>query len=191
MSIAKKEKTSYEQWLELPQEVIGEILSGELVAIPRPSPEHSKLSSTLGGELHGPFFKGQGGPGGWIFFDEPELHLSINPNLNIDIVVPDLAGWKKERLVEKPKTPYFTLAPDWVCEVLSPSTASRDRKIKMDLYAKYNIPYYWIFDPLNKTLEVFELKNSKFECFMVASGEDKVMAPPFETIQLDLSLLWW
>ena len=117
-----KKKTAYEKWLELPEHVVGEIIMGELQVSPRPASKHTIASSSLGEELVGPFHKGRnGGPGGWWILDEPEVHFENN------ILVPDLAGWRRERLPASPDVAFFTVVPDWVCEVLSPSTAVFDR----------------------------------------------------------------
>ncbi len=112
---------TYEDLLKVPRHLVAEIINGRLVTHPRPAPKHALAYSSLGDELVGPFHKGRGGPGGWWILDEPELHLAA------DILVPDRAGWQRKRLPELPQTPYFQLAPDWVCEILSPSTARGDR----------------------------------------------------------------
>ena len=135
-SAAKKEKTVFEKWMDLPQNVIGEIINGELFANPRPSPGHGAANYALGVELGGPFHMGKGGgPGGWRFMMEPEIHIDQN------IFVPDLAGWRRERIPEMPKDPFFTIVPDWICEVLSPSTVRYDRATKMPLYANLEVKY--------------------------------------------------
>ena len=187
MSEAIKDKSFeelYEELCALPSDVVGEILRGELVVSPRPSPKHASASSGLGGKLFDPFQSGKGGPGGWWILDEPQVHLAEQ------VVVPDLAGWKKERLPSLPDKNYFDVAPDWVCEVLSPSTARHDRVTKMGLYSQFKISCYWLIDPAAKTLEVLELSESGW--FLRASfGErDKVAAPPFDAIEFDLGDLW-
>ena len=115
---------TYQDLLALPPNVVGEIIAGELLAQPRPGTRHANAASALGEELGPPFRRGRGGPGGWIFLDEPELHFGE------DVVVPDLAGWRRSRMPELPDLPYLDLAPDWICEVLSPSTVRVDRVLK-------------------------------------------------------------
>jgi Uma2 family endonuclease len=115
--------------------------------MPRPASLHARAASSLGGELYGPFDRGRGGPGGWIILDEPELHL------HGDMLVPDLAGWRRERMPELPDASAFELAPDWVFEVLSPSTAATDRAEKMPIYAREQVGQLWLVDPIAKTLE--------------------------------------
>src|SRR5207248_4957574 len=114
----------------LPPNMVGEIIHGVLYANPRPASPHAAAASAIGEELGPPFKRGKGGPGGWVILFEPEVHLRA------DILVPDLAGWRRERMPETPLEPFLTLAPDWLCEVLSPSTASFDRKKKLPVYAR-------------------------------------------------------
>ena len=115
---------------------------------------------------------------------EPEVHLGA------DVLVPDLAGWRRDRLPERPKTPAFTLAPDWVAEVLSPSTAARDRVQKMAIYAREGVAHVWLVDPLERTLEVYELAGTVWTRGHAFAGEESVRARPFEAIELDLAVLW-
>lgn len=129
-----RRRATYEDLQGLAEHLVGEILDGDLVTSPRPSSAHARAASSLGGEIYGPFDRGKGGPGGWIILDEPELHLAG------DVMVPDLAGWRRERLPELPNVAAFELAPDWVCEVLSPSTAPFDRRRKLPIYARERVP---------------------------------------------------
>ena len=155
-SVVKKIKTVYEEWLELPEIVVGEIISNVLHVSPRPAPRHSRASSKLGGYLDGPFDSiKKGGPGGWIILDEPELHLESH------ILVPDLAGWRRERMPSIPDEAFFSLIPDWACEVLSPGTAVLDRVKKMPLYLSLGLKYFWLID-------------------------DKIRAIPFDAIEIEL-----
>ena len=175
----------YEELSQLPENMVGQILNGELVVSPRPSPEHSNAGSMLGVHLGGPFQVGRGGPGGWWILDEPEVHIDETA------FVPDLAGWKKTRLVEKPKKSFFELTPDWVCEVISPSSVRHDKITKMNLYSQFRIPHYWLVDPANQSLEVFELQAEKWVLHSLYTKDDKVSAPPFQAIEFDLGDLWW
>jgi Uma2 family endonuclease len=181
---AAQRPATYADLLNVPEHLVAEILDGELYTSPRPAPRHAAASSGLGGVLHGPFDRGRGGPGGWRILDEPELHLGR------DVLVPDLAGWRRERLPELPETAFFALAPDWVCEVVSPSTASMDRVKKLRIYAREGIRYTWFVDPLAQTLEVLRLESDRWSIVMTAGAQESVRAEPFEAIELDLSLLW-
>jgi len=188
MSGAKKAKSRDDLWKELcalPDHLVGEILDGELVTSPRPTPRHSKASSLLVIQIGGAFQRGRdGGPGGWWIFYEPEIHFSEM------VIVPDTAGWKKERLPKMPDTAFFELPPDWVCEVLSPSTARYDKISKLRAYAENGVPYYWIVDPRLRTLEVLRLDKKGYRLEGVFEGTDKVSAPPFEVVEIDLEELW-
>jgi Uma2 family endonuclease len=168
----------------LPAHVTGEILDGELYTQGRPASPHAIASSALGEELGGPFKRGRGGPGGWAILDEPELHLAA------DVLVPDLAGWRRERMPQIPNVAAFDLAPDWVCEVLSPSTAGKDRGKKLPIYARERVTHVWFVDPEAKTLEVLRLDGESYRVHAVFVGEQKVRAEPFDAIELELSALW-
>lgn len=184
MATPAKKAATYEDLFSLPEHVVGEIVGGELHVSPRPAARHALASSTLGGALHGPFHRGHDGPGGWILLDEPELHLGG------DILVPDLAGWRRERMPVLPDAAYFTLAPDWVCEVLSPSTASFDRKDKLPIYAREKVVHAWLVDPLLKLLEVYKLLDGRWTLLSTHANADRVRAEPFEAVELELGSLW-
>src|SRR4051812_33386454 len=156
MADPARSRAVYSDLNGVPDHVVAEILDGELFTSPRPAPRHARAASSLGGELYGPFDRGRGGPGGWILLDEPELHL------HGDVLVPDLAGWRRERMPELPDAAAFELAPDWVCEVLSPSTAGLDRAEKMPLYAREGVSHVWLADPMARTLEAFELEAGRW-----------------------------
>ena len=162
----------------------GQILDGELIVQPRPAPRHLRVATSLGGELAGPFDRGRGGPGGWVLLAEPELHIGA------DVVIPDFAGWRRERMPALPEEAFFTLAPDWVCEVLSPSTASVDRVRKLRFYARESVGWYWIIDPLAKTLEVLRWEAGSYLVHATHEGEETVRAQPFDAIELELPVLW-
>ena len=175
---------TYQDVLDAPPHQVAEIVNGELTVSPRPSGRHASVSSLLGADLIGPFQRGRGGPGGWIFLDEPELHFDH------DVVVPDLAGWRRERM-ESLDRAYFSVAPDWVCEVLSPSTAARDRTQKLDIYARARIPHLWFVDPVLQTLEVFTLAiDGHWTLLSSHRGGEKVRAAPFGELELELAALW-
>jgi Uma2 family endonuclease len=180
-----KRFASYEDILALPAHVVGEIVAGELHVSARPAPRHSMAASAIGEELGPPFKRGRGGPGGWFLLFEPELHLGA------DVVVPDLAGWRRERMPEVPvDLPYFVLSPDWVCEVLSPSTAAFDRGRKLGVYAREHVSHFWLVEPVSQTLEVLRLDGSTYRIVQVATGDAAVRVEPFDAIELDLRVLW-
>lgn len=176
----------YARLLALPEHQLGQILDGELHVQPRPNFDHAEATTSLVETLGPPFRRGNGGPGGWVLQFEPELHLDGN------VLVPDLAGWRRERLPDLPKgAPFFTLAPDWICEVLSPSTARIDRIRKMRRYATQGVGHAWLIDPNDETLEVYRLgEGSQWVQVGLYEGAEKVRAQPFDAIELDLSLLW-
>lgn len=180
----EKLRARYEDLAALPPHVVGEIVDGELHVSPRPASPHARASSVLGTELGGPFDRGRGGPGGWILLDEPELHLGP------DVLVTDLAGWRRERMPEVPRAAYFTLAPDWVCEVTSPSTARLDRVRKLRAYARERVLHVWLIDPDARTLEVYRLEGERYVLLAQHEDAERVRAEPFEAIELELAALW-
>ncbi len=182
-----KQRATYDDLRKLPDHVVGEIIAGELVVSPRPSLPHANAAGGLTGELRGPFHGPPGGggrPGGWIILPEPELHLGE------DVLVPDLAGWRRERMPKMPNTPAVELPPDWVCENLSKSTERYDRGPKRDIYARVGVTHLWFLNPLIRTLEVMRLDGVVYTITATHSGDVHVRVPPFEAIELDLSRLW-
>jgi Uma2 family endonuclease len=181
-----KQASLYEQLLALPENIVGEIINGQLRTQPRPAGPHALASSALGGEIYGPYHKGRGGPGGWWILDEPEVHFIRD----VEVLVPDIAGWRRERLPTMPADHHFKVAPDWVCEVLSPTTAKIDRIEKMPVYARYGVAYLWLLDPLAWTLEVFTLHGGHWLVRGLYQDNAEVSAPPFQEITLFLVDLW-
>jgi Uma2 family endonuclease len=175
---------TYEDLFDLPDHVIGEILNGQLITQPRPAPKYSRAASSIGSELFDPFDHGRGGPGGWWILFEPELHLGR------DILVPDLAGWRRERLPVFPDEAFFPLAPDWICEVLSPGTERIDRVIKMPIYAEHGAQWLWLVDPDQRTLEVFRLHEGHWLMENAWQQDDQVNAPPFAEHRFSPADLW-
>jgi Uma2 family endonuclease len=179
-----KKPATYEDLLALPDNVIGQIIDGELVVSPRPAVPHAQAASALLTDLGPPYGRGRGGPGGWWLLFEPELHLDR------DVLVPDVAGWRRARVTSLPPEPYLTVAPDWVCEVLSPSTRGVDRVRKLRIYAREHVPHVWLVDPEARTLEVFRLQDSQYLVAATFDGDAPVRAEPFEQIELELGALW-
>ena len=177
-------RASYRDVLDAPAHLVAEIINGTLHTHPRPASRHALATSNLGDELVSPFGKGRGGPGGWWIIDEPELHLDG------EIVVPDLAGWRRERMPDYPDTAYFTLAPDWVCEALSASTRKVDLHEKPPIYALAGVPHLWLVDPADRTLEALELRDGEWVPIATAKDDDPVSIPPFDAITFSLGDLW-
>ncbi len=186
MADPARKRATYEDVLSAPEHMVAEVIDGVLYTQPRPAMPHAQAATTLGEELGPPFKRGKGGPGGWVILYEPELHLGSEP----DIVVPDLAGWRRERMPLLPHEAYVTLAPDWLCEVLSPSTQMKDRTKKLPLYARERVSHVWLVEPIAKTLEVFRLDGATFRLIATYAEDAKVRAEPFDAIELDLSVLW-
>ena len=177
----------YEKYLAIPEHLRAEIINGTLYVMSRPSPRHAIAASMLGIEIGGPFQRGRGGPGGWWIIDEPELQLAPK-----EPVIPDLAGWRVERMPEPPDTAWFSLAPDWVCEVLSRSTEKIDRHDKLPYYAEHGVGHVWLVDPIDQHLEVHILDAStrRWDEVRIHQGSATVRAAPFDAIELDLAALW-
>ena len=184
MSKPLKRGANYADLVAVPDNFVAEIIAGELYASPRPSPPHAHAASVLGIELGGPFHRGRSGPGGWMLLDEPELHFGD------DVLVPDIAGWRRERMPALPNTAYFTLAPDWLCEVLSPSTETIDRTRKLAIYAAQVVGHVWLVTPLLETLEVLRLESQRWSLLATHEGNAKRRAEPFDAIELELGALW-
>ncbi len=177
-------RATYQDVLDAPPHRVAEIVAGVLHTHPRPAMPHALATSALGNDLAGPFQFGRGGPGGWWIIDEPELHLGE------DILVPDLAGWRRERMPDYPEAAYCTLAPDWVCEVLSPSTRKLDLHGKRPVYARERVGHLWLVDPVDRTLEAFELREGKWVLIATAKDDDPVRIRPFEAVTFSLDDLW-
>lgn len=179
-----KARATYADLEAVPPHLVAEIVYGTLVTHPRPAPPHSVASNALGYELTGPFQKGRGGPGGWIFMTEPELHLGPH------VIVPDLAAWRRERLPSMPAKAFIEIAPDWACEVISRSTEAHDKGPKRRICATYGVKHLWHLNPTSKLLEVFELRDGQWLLVEVFEGADKARTPPFAEIEFPLADLW-
>jgi Uma2 family endonuclease len=184
MGKTQKREATYDDLLKLPENLVGELIDGELFASPRPASPHAHAAQTLTVDLGGPFSRSPGGPGGWWFLSEPELHFGKN------VVVPDIAAWRRERMPTVPNVAAFELAPDWVCEVISPSTGRIDRGKKTRVYARAKVAHMWIIDPLQRTFENYRLENGRWSLLDTYEGEGRVRAEPFDAIELDMAG-WW
>ena len=182
-STVRKTRASYDDLLGVPDNFVAEIVDGELHTSPRPASPHAVAATGLDHQLS-PFDRGRGGPGGWWILFEPELHLGE------DVLVPDLAGWRRERMPTVPSVAFFTLVPDWVCEVVSPGTGRLDRVKKLPAYARAAVPHAWIVDPEARTLEVLRRQGEGWLLAATHGGDEIVRAEPFGAIELDLLALW-
>ena len=181
---APKHGATYQDVVDAPEHKVAELIDGELHLSPRPGGLSTVAASVLGSELVPPFHRGRGGPGGWIILDEPEVHFGE------DVIIPDLAGWRRDRLPVIPDTAFFTVPPDWVCEVLSPSTERIDRVQKLPLYASWGIGHAWLVPPRRRWLEAYRLHEGKWLWIGIYKDDDTVRIEPFEAIELDLAALW-
>ncbi len=180
-------RATYDDLRKVPDHLVAEIVDGELFASPRPASPHAMAQSRIlvdvGSAFDGPEGEGRG-PGGWWWLVEPELHLGE------DVLVPDVAGWRIERMPVVPDVAAFTLAPDFVCEVVSPSTGRLDRVRKMPAYARAGIAFLWLVDPLARTLETYRLEGGRWTLLASFGGDEVVHAVPFDAVPLALSR-WW
>ena len=183
-ALKQARRADYQDVLNAPAHMVAEVIDGALHTQPRPAPRHAWASSGLGARVNPPFNYGDGGPGGWWIVDEPELHLGE------DILVPDLAGWRRERMPDYPDTAWFEIPPDWVCEVLSPGTRKIDLYEKRPIYAREGVTHLWFVDPLAHGLEAFELRDSQWLLIASLKDDDPVRVPPFEAITFSLGDLW-
>src|SRR5262245_35296320 len=183
---APKRRATYEDLMQVPDHLVAEIIDGELITSPRPASPHARAESVIGRDLDP--FDGRpsppGRPGGWWILNEPELHLGD------DVLVPDLAAWRHERMPAIPNVAAFTLAPDWICEVISPSTGRIDRSRKMRIYAREGVTHLWFVDPLARTLEVYRLEGDRWVVAGTHGGDEAVHAEPFEALALEMHR-WW
>ncbi len=184
MAEPAKKNATYDDLYGIPDTMIGEIIDGELHAMPRPSPKHAKVTSDLGAVITYSYRFGRGGPGGWIILDEPELQMAGH------ILVPDIAGWRKERFPSPLETNWIDVPPDWICEVLSPATVRLDKTRKMPIYAEHAVRHIWLINPMDKTLDVFRLTSGGWLLVNAYVENDKVGAEPFQEIEIDLADLW-
>ncbi len=177
----------YEAYLDVPEHKHAEIVNGTLYVMSRPAPRHADIATALSIEIGAPFRRGRGGPGGWWILFEPEIHFAPK-----EPVVPDLAGWRVERMPELPDAAFFSVVPDWVCEVLSRSTEKLDREEKLPLYAKHGVRHVWLVDPIAKTIETYTLDEDgeRWREVQVHDRVASVRLAPFDAIEIDFETLW-
>ena len=181
-----RRRATYEDVLQAPPHLVAQLIDGELITTPRPALPHAAASWYVAQEF-GRVFSSARRPrwsGGWWILYEPELHLGA------DVLVPDLAGWRHERMPVIPNAPYVELAPDWVCEVLSPTTGRIDRIRKMPIYAREQVAHLWLVDPGLRTLEIYRLEAQRWVVVATHGGDDVIRAEPFDAAEIDLGR-WW
>ncbi len=187
MKLPLPRRATYADVLAAPAHKVAELINGELILSPRPAVPHAVSATGLAFGVMGPFQHGLGGPGRperWWFLFEPELHFAGN------VLVPDLAGWRRARMPQPPRAAHISQPPDWLCEVVSPSSARHDRIVKLDLYARAGVPHVWLVDPDAELLEAFRLEAGRWVRLGAFAGREKVRVEPFDAVELDMSL-WW
>jgi Uma2 family endonuclease len=183
-SAQARRRATYEDLLSVPDHLVAEILDGELHTSPRPAVPHAVATTGLGVDLGGPFDRGRGGPGGWSILAGPELHLSD------DVIVPDLAGWRRARVPVLPRDAFIEIAPDWVCEMLSPSTERLDRGKKLAIYAREGVAHVWFVNPIAETVESYRLEHGRWLLLTTHVGDVSARIEPFDAIEIELWRLW-
>ncbi len=182
-----RRRATYDDLRKVPDHLVAEILDGELFASPRPASPHARAGSAIGSDLFGAFDRPPGdpeGPGGWWLLSEPELHLGD------DVLVPDMAGWRRDAMPVLPNVAAFRQAPQWALEVVSPGTARIDRVRKLPIYARETVTNVWLVDPLARTLEVLRLSGTRWLLVATHGGDERVRAEPFDAAELSLAR-WW
>jgi Uma2 family endonuclease len=182
--VDKKRRATYQDVIDAPEHMIAEVIGGELRLTTRPGGPATAVATNALGEIQPPFGRGRGGPGGWIILFEPELHLGE------EILVPDLAGWRLERMSVVPDAAFFTLPPNWICEVLSRSTEKTDRAEKLPIFAQFGVGHAWLVHPRRRTVEAFRLHEGKWLAIAVHKDDERARIEPFDAIELDLAALW-
>jgi Uma2 family endonuclease len=185
MEAARKLKT-YDDLLDLPEGVYAELHAGELVTQPGALPEHGRVQGGLLRFIGGPFDDDTDGPDGWWILLETDVRFTPH-----DVTRPDLAGWRRARLPSPAGVRPIDVVPDWICEVLSPSNARHDRVFKQRLYARHGVPYYWLVDPAERTLEAYVLKDSQWLVAGVWDDTAVARVPPFEAVELPVGRLFF
>src|SRR3954447_15683184 len=184
MAARIRERATYQDLLRSPDNLTAELVDGELFLSPRPSGPHNQCASALGFYVGGHY--NRGGPAGWWIVYEPEVHFAVDER----VVVPDLAGWRRERMPAHPADHRYTVAPDWICEILSPSTYRWDHEMKMPLYARYGVPWAWYAHPIKRYIEILKLTNDDYTLAAKYEGNANFRAEPFPDVEIDLGSVW-
>lgn len=184
MTKTVNKQASYQDIIDLPENMVGEIIHGRLEMRPKSATRYALASSSLSAELVSSFQQGQDGAGGWWIIDEPVCHLDSH------VLVPDLVGWRRQRMPALPKTACFKTPPDWICEILSPTTTRIDRIVKMPIYAELGINYLWLIDPVLRTLEAYELHDGHWLLTGAHADNESIAIAPFAEHTFSLTDLW-
>ncbi len=185
MSESAKRLATYDDLLALPDDVRGQVVAGEVIVSPSPTPLHQSVLAEIYSELRGPFQRGRGGPGGWWLI--PDVDVRFGPH---DIFRPDISGWRRESVPEFPMKRPVIQRPDWVCEGLSPRTAVVDQGIKRNVYASAGVPWYWLVEPANRSLTVLRLSPEGYVMEVVVGESDSAHLPPFDAIECEVALFF-
>jgi Uma2 family endonuclease len=178
-----RQRATYDDVLNAPETKVAEIIDGVLYLSPVCELPVNMATASLIGIIGGPFRRARGGPGGWWFLYRPELHFGE------DVIVPDIAGWRHSRMPRVPDAAFISLPPDWLCEMLSPTTEKLDRT-KLGIYANERVPHVWLADAGRQTLEVLTLSGSRLVTQATYRAQERIRAEPFEAIEIELAFLW-
>ena len=184
MNATARTLATYADIEALPPNMTGQIIDGELFVSPRPALPHARTSSSLGAFINAAFDMALLGPGGWRIIDEPELHLSGS------VLVPDIAGWRLSNWSDDIQTAAVAVTPDWICEVLSPSTEVFDRSRKLLTYARLGVRFAWLVHPVQHMVEVYALNDGAWVLITVEEGNAELCAVPFEAVSIPLERMW-
>lgn len=185
MSESARRLATYEDLLALPEGVRAEVVAGQVVVSPSPSPIHQSVVGEIYAELRGPFQRGRGGPGGWWLIPDVDVRFGTH-----DIYRPDICGWRKENVPAFPAERPVLHRPDWICEGLSPRTAVVDQGAKQVVFARTSVPWYWLVEPLNRTLSVLRLSAEGYVVHAVVGDSGTAQLPPFDAVAIDLGSLF-
>jgi Uma2 family endonuclease len=182
---------TYDDYLAVPEGLRAELIDGKLTLLPRPLGRNvratSMLNSLVGHPFCGSAARAPDKPGTWWILLRPECHLILDRR----VVIPDIAGWRRSRMSAPPADSHkFTLVPDWVCEVLSPSTAGHDTIIKMPKYLEAGVEWVWIVDPVAHRIESYHAVEREWTLAGAIEGAGPVRLPPFDAVELDFALAW-
>ncbi len=186
MAEPARKRATLEDLEAVPAHLAAELIQGVLYTMARPKLRHQNAGTLLAGEINGPFQRGRGGPGGWWIIIEPGIAI---PALDVAELSPDIAGWRRERLPILPEE-RVTVVPDWVCEVLSPTTRRHDQRIKRPLYAQAGVPWMWVVDVDARTVVISRNEAGKWLELAIFGDEDTMRAEPFESHPIELRDLW-
>jgi len=184
MSANPRRLATYADLARLPEGTRAEVIGGEVQLFDSPLPRHGRVQSGLLGSIGGPF-DFDGAPGGWWILPTVDVELGVH-----DIVSPDVAGWRRERVPKFPASRPIAIVPDWICEIVSPSNERHDTIRKADLYFRCRVPFYWLVRPDERTLQAWRHSELGWIVAGTWTDGDKVGIPPFEAVPLDVGRLF-